>query len=97
MQRIYPVAGAIALVNLAVETSLSSQNQAEMESDDEDNEDDNPNHCALCPMGASIESLVISVHVKLYGWNVAFQSCHNWYHEAFYLRLKEKRKEKHAL
>ena len=36
-----------ALVNLAVEASLSSHNQAEMESDDEDDEDDNPKHCAL--------------------------------------------------
>ena len=36
-----------ALVNLAVEASLSSHNQAEMESDDEDDKDDNPKHCAL--------------------------------------------------
>lgn len=36
-----------ALVNLAVEASLSNHNQAEMEGDDEDDKDDNPKHSAL--------------------------------------------------
>ena len=36
-----------ALVNLAVEASLSSHNRAEIKSDDEDDKDNNPKHCAL--------------------------------------------------
>lgn len=36
-----------ALVNLAVTASLSNQNQAKMESDNEDDEDALPKHCAL--------------------------------------------------
>ena len=63
-----------ALVNLAVTASLSNQNQAEMESDSEDDENDSPKHCALYSSNGCKyrEPSFKRLHVKLYGWNVAF-------------------------
>ena len=62
-----------ALVNLAVEASLSSHNQAEMEMIMKTTKMTTQNIVPSTPQtGAGIESLVLSVHAKLYGWNVAF-------------------------
>lgn len=69
-----------ALVNLAVEASLS--NQAEMESDDEDDEDDNPKHCALYSSnGCKYREPSFKRPHKTLWMECSFPSCHNWYHE----------------
>ena len=82
-----------ALVNLAVEASLSSHNQAEMKSDDEDNEDDNPKHCALYSSnGCKCRELSFKCPHKTLWMECSFPSCHNWYHEVC-LSLKFKTEE----
>lgn len=71
-----------ALVNLSVEASLSSHNQAEMESDDEDDEDDNPKHCALYSSnGCKYREPSFKRPRKTLWMECSFPSCHNWYHE----------------
>ena len=70
-----------ALVNLAVEASLSSHNQAEMESDYEDDEDDNPKRCALYSSNRCRYREPSFKHPRKTLWmECSFPSCHNWYH-----------------
>lgn len=82
-----------ALVNLAVEASLFSHNQAEMESDDEDDENDNPKHCALSSSnGCKYREPSFKRPRKTLWMECSFPSCHNWYHEVC-LSLKFKTEE----
>ena len=82
-----------ALVNLAVEASLSSHNQAEMESDYEDDEDDNPKHCALYSSNrCRYREPSFKRPRKTLWMECSFPSCHNWYHEVC-LSLKFKTEE----
>jgi len=89
-----------ALVNLAVEASLSNQNQAEMESDDEDDKDDNPKHCALYSSnGCKYREPSFKRPRETLWMECSFPSCHNWYHEVcLSLKfIKQERKGKHTL
>ena len=82
-----------ALVNLAVEASLSSHNQAEMESDHEDDEDDNPKHCALYSSNrCRYREPSFKRPCKTLWMECSFPSCHNWYQEVC-LSLKFKTEE----
>lgn len=88
-----PKFGDAPLVNLAVAASLSNQNRAEMERDDEANEDDSPKHCALYSSnGCKYKDPSFKRPRKTLWMECSFPSYHSWHHEVCIL-LKFKTEE----